>query len=163
MAAAGAFPKRFESVEALEEFMTAPDAELVRDLAGVPGDIMLLGDQFRIVGITDYSSVINRNAVIIGLADLQELTFRNGAVTYISVKLAPPGGEAEADREIEQLRRESTAAGADWQFVNYAGAVHCFAEPDQNSPPGCVYNQRAADRAFRLMNGFFDERFAAAQ
>ena len=38
-----ALPKRFESVEALEDFMTAPGPELVRDLAAVPGDIMLLG------------------------------------------------------------------------------------------------------------------------
>ena len=38
-----ALPARFETVEALEDFMTAPGAELVRDLAAVPGDIMLLG------------------------------------------------------------------------------------------------------------------------
>jgi nucleoside-diphosphate-sugar epimerase len=38
-----ALPKRFETVEALEDFMTAPGEALVRDLAAVPGDIMLLG------------------------------------------------------------------------------------------------------------------------
>jgi dienelactone hydrolase len=65
--------------------------------------------------------------------------------------------------QIAGFQKEMTDAGVDWQFVNLSGAVHCFAEPDQNSPPGCVYNQRAADRAFRLMNGFFDERFAAGQ
>jgi nucleoside-diphosphate-sugar epimerase len=37
------FPARFESVDALEDFMTEPDAALERDLAAVPGDIMLLG------------------------------------------------------------------------------------------------------------------------
>jgi nucleoside-diphosphate-sugar epimerase len=36
-------PARFKDVEALEDFMTAPGPELVRDLAAVPGDIMLLG------------------------------------------------------------------------------------------------------------------------
>ncbi len=36
-------PARFENVEALEDFMTAPDAALVADLAAAPGDIMLLG------------------------------------------------------------------------------------------------------------------------
>jgi dienelactone hydrolase len=65
--------------------------------------------------------------------------------------------------QIAAFQKEMTDAGVDWQFVNLSGAVHCFAEPDQNSPPGCVYNQRAADRAFRFMHGFFDERFAAAQ
>jgi putative ABC transport system permease protein len=64
----------------------------------VGDDITLLGDKFRVVGITDYASIINRNAVIVGLADLQEITFRTGAVTFISIKLAHPGSADEADR-----------------------------------------------------------------
>jgi nucleoside-diphosphate-sugar epimerase len=36
-------PERFESVAALEDFMTEPTPELVADLAGVPGDILVLG------------------------------------------------------------------------------------------------------------------------
>ena len=63
--------------------------------------------------------------------------------------------------EIAGLQKEMTDAKVDWQFVNLSGAVHCFAEPDQNSPPGCVYNERAATRAFNMMNDFFAERFAA--
>src|SRR4029079_1313088 len=35
-------------------------------------DITLLGDKFHLIGITNYSSVINRNAVIAGLPDLQQ-------------------------------------------------------------------------------------------
>jgi nucleoside-diphosphate-sugar epimerase len=38
-----ALPDRFESVAALEEFMTAPTPELAADLAKVPGDILILG------------------------------------------------------------------------------------------------------------------------
>src|SRR3954468_3491349 len=38
-----ALPDRFENAEALEEFMTAPTPALVRDLAGLGGDIMVLG------------------------------------------------------------------------------------------------------------------------
>ena len=34
---------RFESIEALEDFMTAPSDALVADLAATPGDIMVLG------------------------------------------------------------------------------------------------------------------------
>jgi hypothetical protein len=37
--------------------------------------------------------------------------------------------------------------------------VHCFAEPDQKSPPGCVYHERSAKRAFALMDDFFAEVF----
>ena len=36
-------PTRFEDVAALEDFMSEPSAELVNDLAGVDGDIMVLG------------------------------------------------------------------------------------------------------------------------
>ena len=50
-------------------------------------------------------------------------------------------------------------AGADWQFVNFSGAVHCFALESANSPPGCVYNPTAAKRATTMMNQFFFERF----
>ena len=36
-------PQRFESVAALEDFMTEPTPVLVGDLVSVPGDIMILG------------------------------------------------------------------------------------------------------------------------
>ncbi|NIJ92189.1 dienelactone hydrolase [Xanthomonas campestris] len=61
--------------------------------------------------------------------------------------------------DIAAFETEMTAAGADWQFVNFSGAVHCFAEADANSPPGCLYNPRAATRAYRMLGNFFDERF----
>jgi nucleoside-diphosphate-sugar epimerase len=41
--APAALPRRFADVEALEDFMTAPGAELRADLARVPGDLLVLG------------------------------------------------------------------------------------------------------------------------
>ena len=64
--------------------------------------------------------------------------------------------------QIDAFLKEMTMAGVDWQFVNYAGAVHCFAEPDANSGPGCLYHPRSARRAYAAMDAFFAERFAAA-
>jgi putative ABC transport system permease protein len=64
----------------------------------VGDEITLLGEKFRIVGLTDYHSIINRNQVIVNLADLQDLTFRAGAVTFLSIKLEHPTDQAEADR-----------------------------------------------------------------
>jgi len=43
MTGADTLPARFDSIEALEDFMTAPGDALVKELAGVPGDIMVLG------------------------------------------------------------------------------------------------------------------------
>jgi len=65
------------------------------------------------------------------------------------------------DEDIAAFEKEMDAAGADWQFVNFSGAVHCFAEPEANNPPGCAYNERAAKRAYEMMFDFFRERFAA--
>jgi dienelactone hydrolase len=61
---------------------------------------------------------------------------------------------------IAALQKEMTAAGADWQFVNFAGAVHCFAEADAQSPPGCVYHERSAVRAYRMMDAHLQEAFS---
>lgn len=61
--------------------------------------------------------------------------------------------------QIEGFENEMKAAGADWQFVNFSGAAHCFALESANSPPNCVYNERAAKRATTMMNQFFFERF----
>ena len=60
--------------------------------------------------------------------------------------------------QIAAFQKEMTDAKADWQFVNYSGAVHCFAEADANSP-GCLYEPRAAKRAYAAMESFFDEKF----
>lgn len=59
------------------------------------------------------------------------------------------------------FEKEMRDAGVDWQFVNYGGAVHCFAIPTaDNSVKGCNYDAKVAHRAFALMHSFFDEAFA---
>ena len=58
------------------------------------------------------------------------------------------------------FEKEMRDAGVDWQFVNYGGAVHCFAIPTaDNSVKGCQYDAKVAHRAFALMHSFFDEAF----
>jgi len=61
--------------------------------------------------------------------------------------------------DIASFEQEMNAAKVDWEFTNYSGAVHCFAEADANSPPGCQYNERAAKRAWKALDEFFEERF----
>ena len=65
--------------------------------------------------------------------------------------------------EVKAFEEEMDAAGADWQFVDFSGAVHCFAEPSAGSDPAsnCRYDERAAKRGYRMMDGFFDEVFGA--
>lgn len=63
--------------------------------------------------------------------------------------------------EIAAFQQEMTAADADWTFVNLGGAVHCFSEPSASRPPNCVYDARAAERAFGMMRDYLAGWFAA--
>ena len=60
--------------------------------------------------------------------------------------------------DIAGFEKEMTEAGADWTFVNFSGAVHCFALPTAHAP-GCMYDERATRRGERMMRDFFAERF----
>ena len=82
--------------------------DLARALQKHAGDtIGLLGEPFQIVGITRFNSVINRNLVVVPLTDLQELTFRPGALTFLSIKLAHPEDPAEVDRVSKAIEAAS--------------------------------------------------------
>ena len=62
---------------------------------------------------------------------------------------------------IAAFEAEMRAAKADWQFVNYGGAVHCFAEPDEkDAVPGCRFHEPSYRRSVALMHSFFGEAFA---
>ena len=69
--------------------------------------------------------------------------------------------KAVSDADILAFEQEMDGAGADWQFVDFSGAVHCFAEPSAGNDPStnCAYDERAAKRAYRMMDDFFEERF----
>ena len=91
--------------------------EIARALQKRVGDsVTLLGEQFFILGITHYASLINRNEVIVDLADLQDLTFRPGAVTFLSIKLDHPRDAEEAARifkRIESIGQLSVSSSED--------------------------------------------------
>lgn len=66
------------------------------------------------------------------------------------------------DAHIAAFGKEMDAAGADWQFMNFSGARHCFTQAeDQPADPAdnCRYDERASGRAFNLLHAFFRERF----
>ena len=54
-------------------------------------------------------------------------------------------------------------AGADWQFVNFGGAVHCFAEPDEDGTvlQGCKFHEPSYRRNVRMMHELLRGAFAA--
>ena len=77
--------------------------------------------------------------------------------------LAMNGGDDKfvPPEQITAFQNEMRDANVDWQFVNFGGAVHCFAIPTaKGEVPGCQYNERASKRAFTMMHDFLDETFA---
>jgi dienelactone hydrolase len=68
----------------------------------------------------------------------------------------------ESPEQIAGFRKEMRDANVDWQFLEFGGAVHCFAIPTADgSIDGCKYNERAAKRGRKQMRLFFEEAFAA--
>ena len=64
------------------------------------------------------------------------------------------------EAQIDGFEAEMKRAAADWQFVNFGGAKHCFAEPDEHGTvPGCEYHAPSYKRSMAMMRDFFGERF----
>ena len=59
---------------------------------------------------------------------------------------------------IEEMR----ASKADWQFIQYGGAVHSFTVPEAgtDTAKGMAYNKEADHRSWETMKAFFEEIFA---
>lgn len=58
--------------------------------------------------------------------------------------------------QVNAFIDEVSAAGLDWQLVNYGEAAHSFTDPEANHP-GFYYHKRTADRAGVALKNFFAE------
>ena len=67
------------------------------------------------------------------------------------------GTMPDADKFMDEMR----GSKADWQFVVLGNAVHCFTETDQHKE-GCAYDERAAQRSYRLMHDWLRGAFSGA-
>lgn len=65
--------------------------------------------------------------------------------------------------EVKSFMDEMRAAGADWQVVQYSGAVHSFTDPraGNDNAKGAAYNAVADRRSWRAMRDFLEETLAA--
>ena len=63
--------------------------------------------------------------------------------------------------DLAALKNELREAGADWQLVEYGGAVHSFTNPDSGDDPskGVAYNPLADARSWEHMRLFLVECF----
>jgi putative ABC transport system permease protein len=61
-------------------------------------ELELVGQSFRVVGIANYTAIVNRGLVLVPLVDLQEATYRQRQVTVIHVNVEHTSGLAELGR-----------------------------------------------------------------
>jgi putative ABC transport system permease protein len=61
-------------------------------------ELELLGETFRVIGIANYTTIVNRGIVLVPLIDLQEASYRSRQVTMIHVNVERSGGPAELAR-----------------------------------------------------------------
>ncbi len=64
-------------------------------------------------------------------------------------------------KDVEGFLDEMRAAGADYQFIAYNGAVHAFTqnEAGNDNSKGAAYNEKADKRSWQAMKDFFAEIF----
>ncbi len=145
-------------------------SEAVKSLKAQAGKVPVLADRIGAFGFCFGGSTVlelaRSGADVAGVVSLHGGLSTSMPAAAGSVKTPILVLNGAADRgitaeDIAGFGSEMDAAGADWQFVNFSGAVHCFAEADAASPPGCVYDPRAAKRAYRMLGDFFAEVFAA--
>lgn len=65
--------------------------------------------------------------------------------------------------QVSAFVAEMNAAGVNWEFISYGGAVHSFTNKDADGTmnPGIRYNAQADARSWRSMAAFFEEVFSA--
>jgi putative ABC transport system permease protein len=69
-------------------------------------DLELLGETFRVIGIANYTTVVNRGMAMVPLADLQEASYRPRQITIVHVNVEHQSGRVElgpARKAIEAL------------------------------------------------------------
>ncbi|WP_114238806.1 dienelactone hydrolase family protein [Dyella sp. C9] len=65
------------------------------------------------------------------------------------------GTMPDADKFMDEMR----GSKADWEFLVFGNTVHCFTETDQHKE-GCMYDERSAQRSYRLMHDWLRGAFS---
>ena len=148
--------------EVMRARMAAALAAFKAQAGAVPLDVARIGAFGFCFGGSLVLELARSGAYLAGI-----VTFHGGLKTQspatpgsVKTPLLVLNGAADASQKdaIVPFEQEMDRAGADWTFVNFGGAVHCFALETANRP-GCQYDPRAARRAYAMMHAFFRERF----
>ena len=70
-------------------------------------DIVILGDKFKIIGIANYTTTVNRGVTLLPLTDLQKISHRPEQVTMVHLN----GARGEGSVELKQIKSAVEALG----------------------------------------------------
>ncbi len=95
-------------------------------------------------------------------------SFHNPAPGSVKAKILVCHGAADSlvpDEQVEAFKAEMDAAGADYRFIAYEGALHGFTNPDATENGRkydlpLAYDAGVDERSWQAMRDFFDEIFA---
>ncbi len=166
---AGAISKTLRDDRALLRTRVEKAVQVLKDQAG---EAPLAADRIGAVGFcfggTTVLELARAGSDVAGVVSLHgglstPVPAKDDAVNTSILVLNGADDRGVTDEDIAGFEREMDGAGADWVFVNFSGAVHCFSEPSAGSDPdsNCRYDEQAATRASAMMHDFFRERFAA--
>jgi putative ABC transport system permease protein len=100
-----------------ERRVTLLGDNLAEALGKSVGDTLeLLGEKFRVIGITKYATVINRGTALVPLSDLQEVTYRQRQVSMIHVNFnrnLKPAEMVRVKEAIESLGRATVSTASE--------------------------------------------------
>ncbi len=126
-----------------------------------PNDIVVIGYCFGGTGALEAARAnLNVKGVVSFHGGLGRDTTRS--IDPISPKVLVCHGANDffvPEQQVKSFQDEMRKAGADWQMIYYANAVHSFTDPNAGNDPkkGVAYNEMAAKRSWRAMLDFFDE------
>ena len=72
-------------------------------------DIVILGDKFKIIGIANYTTTVNRGVTLLPLSDLQKISHRPEQVTMVHLNGAHGGALVNSSRSRARLKRSETS------------------------------------------------------
>lgn len=84
---------------------------VARNLGKGAGDTISIFDKtVTIAGVTGFKAAVNRGVIIMPLADLQELAFRQGQVTVFQIVLDPDVSEARIEEISTEIEAEANVS-----------------------------------------------------
>ncbi|MEP3211938.1 MAG: dienelactone hydrolase family protein [Luteolibacter sp.] len=96
-----------------------------------------------------------------GLAPAEGMEAKEGEISPIVICFHGAIDPHVSPEEVDAFQKEMTAAGADWQFVSFSGAVHAFTQKMAGDDPskGAAYDEKADQRSWEYLKQFLDEAF----